>query len=85
VELPAKGTVMITEETGLLVEDDFTDQHIFKFKNFDELEQILIQIKNGPLEKLEAMALRSLLHTQQFHTPKLRAEYILRKVFNNVP
>ena len=84
-ELPAKGTVMITEDTGLLVENDFTDQHVFKFKNFDELGQILIQIKEGPIEKLETMALQSLLFTQQFHTPKLRAEYVLRKVFNNVP
>lgn len=79
-EIPAKGVTMITDDRGLLIENNFNDDHVFKFKTLKELEQILIKIKNSSSEALEAMALKSLLHTTQYHTPKKRAEYILQKI-----
>jgi len=81
-ELPAKGLVMIADEHELPIENDFTDEQIFKFKNLNDLEQILIKLKTVSPEVLEEMALKSLQHTVKYHTPKKRAEYILRKVFN---
>ena len=80
-ELPARGNVMITEDTGLLIENDFTDRHVFKFKNFNDLTAILSKIKYGSIEELEGMALQALLYTQQYHTPRTRARYILDKIY----
>jgi hypothetical protein len=81
-ELPAKGLVMIADEHELPIENDFTDEQIFKFKNLNDLEQILIKLKTVSPEVLEEMALKSLQHTVKYHTPKKRAEYILRKIYN---
>lgn len=80
-EIPAKGVTMISDDQGLLIENDFTKEHIFRFKTFEDLENILVKIKEAPPEVLEEMALKSLQHTSQYHTPKKRAEYILSKIY----
>jgi len=79
-ELPAKGLVMIADDSNLIIENDFDNSQIFKFRDIDELERILIQIKTFP-EILEEMAVRSLLHTVSYHTPKHRAESFLKEIF----
>jgi hypothetical protein len=81
-EIPAKGLVMIADDQGLPIENDYTSEQIFKFKNLNELEQILLKLKSMLPESLDEMAVKSLWHTIKYHTPKKRAEYILKKVYN---
>jgi len=79
-EIPAKGVVMIAEDPGLYIHSNFNKDHIFKFKYLSDLGNILKTVKEIPDEKLEEMALNSLWFTHAWHTPRKRAEYILRKV-----
>jgi hypothetical protein len=83
-EIPAKGCVMISEDHGLWIEKDFGEGQIFKFKDLNDLEKILKNIKMISNEHLEEMAISSLGLTYRWHTPIKRAKYILRKVNINV-
>jgi len=85
-ELPAKGVVMVADDPGMYIENDFDSNHIFKFKNIKDLEEILVKIKKMPIEALEEMSTKALWHTIRYHTPRKRAKYILEKIYgeNNV-
>ncbi len=80
-EIPAKGSVMIAEETGLCIENDYDSRHIFRFKDLRDLGVVLETIKNYRNLDLERMAKNSLEHTRLYHTPTKRAEYVLNKIF----
>jgi hypothetical protein len=83
-EIASKGTVLVSEILdSLLIKNDFTEEHCFKFKYTDtleELERVLLEIKNSSPDRLQTMALNALIHTDKFHTPQKRAEYILKEV-----
>jgi hypothetical protein len=80
-EIPAKGAVMVAEHTGLCIPNDYTDEHIFRFKDLEELGRVLERIKNISAESLEKMALNSIEYTHMYHSPIKRAEYILKKLY----
>jgi hypothetical protein len=87
-EIASKGTVLISEDLNpLLIKNDFLNRdHCFKFKYSEdmmELERVLDDLKNYYFpEALQIMALNALRHTNNFHTPKNRAEYVLQKVLS---
>jgi len=82
-EIPSRGVVMISDDHGLPIKNDFAPNHIFKFKNLEDLDAILRAVKERP-DILEDMALESLRHSHKFHTPEKRAMKILKEIFPNV-
>lgn len=80
-EIPAHGSVLISEKLNIIIEDNYTPEHCFNFDTEESLEKILVDVKNIPSDKLEIMALNSMEHTNKFHTPQCRALYILKKIF----
>lgn len=80
-EIPAKGTVMVAQDTKLDVPDDFDDTQCFKFKDYDELENAILKVRNMSTAELTDMAARAMDHIIKYHTPRKRALYFLSKVF----
>lgn len=80
-EIPAKGVVMISDDHGFPINNDFGLCNTFKFRDLNELESILLKLKEKDNSGiLEEMALASLYRVNQYHTPIKRAKYILTKV-----
>ena len=76
-EISAKGIVLLADDSGLVVTNDFTKNHCFKFKDLIQLQEMMLTIKQTSHETLEKMAINALLHTQNFHTPVERAKQVL--------
>lgn len=82
-ETPALGTLMLTEEVPLRLENDFVDGiDCRKFKTGDvgDMERVLTEILSSGPAQLENMALHAWYKTKQYHTPVHRAQYILEKL-----
>lgn len=77
-EIAAKGILLISDISPILIHKDFNDA--LKFDNLNSLETILKFVKDTPDEILESLALKLLMHTKEHHTPKKRAQYILDKI-----
>ena len=82
-EIPMRGSVLISQDLDLDVWKDFGYSQCFKFKTEEDLKNVLLTIKNMDDSELQKMAIRGMLHVNQYHTPKKRADHILRTVFGD--
>lgn len=81
-EIPSKGTIMISDDIGFPIENDFRENiDYFKFKDLEQLEHLLIKLKKTPDEIKQNTALTALQHTLNYHTPEKRAKQFLKKIF----
>lgn len=81
-EIPAKGTIMVTEDLGHPIRDDYKDGvHCFKFKDFEDLERILLKSRTMSDHEMQTMACSALNHTLEHHTPEALAGYFLDRIY----
>jgi len=82
-ETPALGTLMLTEEMPLRLENDFIDGidcRKFKTGDTEDMERVLSDILATDPVQLEAMAVNAWNKTQRYHTPVQRARFVLEKL-----
>lgn len=80
-EVPAVGSLMITQKPQIKIPNDFEDKkHVIHCK--DDLSDLveLCQFYLDNAEEREKIALAGKKHLEKFHTDVKRAEYILEKV-----
>ena len=86
-EIPMRGSVLISENLDLDIPNDFGPSQCFKFDTTDltkaaiNFENVMKTVKEMDDSALQEMAIRGMLHVNNYHTPKKRAEQILNKIF----
>ena len=79
-EIPCYGTALLAQRTPINIPNDFVDEEsALFFKDFDELKQKFEKYVIKSNEWFE-IARNGQKHFFKYHTPKKRAEYILKKV-----
>jgi len=78
-EIPAHGTVLISDISPLIFENDFNGEMCFRFEDTNDFPHVLREVKRMSDADLEYMAKRALGHTKGLHTPEHRARYVLDK------
>ena len=84
-EIPAKGTVLVADRLPIDISNNYIEgEHCFKYtadKNMEDLGRVLEDIRNMSQDRLEEMAVKSLLHTTRYHTHIKRAQYFVSTIF----
>jgi len=83
-EIPAKGTVMVAQDVGIPFDNDFDDTMCYKFKDLDQLGEILLRVRDTPNDVLEGMAMKAQAHYLLYHTPKRRAAEMLSVIYPGI-
>ena len=83
-EIPAKGSVLVADRLPIDIQNDYVEgEHCFRYeadKKMRDLGRVLEVIRRTPLDKLEEMTLKALLHTNRYHTYEKRARYFIDTV-----
>ena len=85
-EIPAHGTVMVTQDVGLPIEHDFVDGvHCIRYtgQSDDALETAVLRVRDMSHAEIDAMAARAIEHVSIYHTPRVRAARMLDEVFES--
>ena len=79
-EIPCYGTTLLAQRTPINIPNNFVDgESALFFKDFDELKQKLERYVIKSNEWFE-ISRNGQKHFFEYHTPKKRAEYVLRKL-----
>ena len=84
-EIPAKGVVLVADKLPIDIPNDYVEgEHCFRYvsdREMRDLGRVLEVVRDTPVYQLEEMSVRSLLHTERYHTYYKRAKYFLDTIF----